>query len=281
MVIGLTVVAFATSAPELLVSLQASLEGLTDITFGNVVGSNIANIGLILGLSAIIFQLPAERSVYRFDWLFMVFVTILMFFVLKFNDGFDFLSGGLFVILLVGYNYFKIKTSRSSFKKDNLDIDLSVSTDPIWKVLAFLLIGILGLRYGALFFVESVADIALDYGVSQRVISVTVVAFGTSVPELVASIMAARKNEKDLAIGNLVGSNIFNILAVIGFTSLITEIPLKDRNLLTFDYWWMLGFSVLLFPLIGLVKRNSLGRVEGSILFLGYVLYIFLIFSKI
>ena len=121
---------------------------------------------------------------------------------------------------------------------EEFDVDLSVRLEPMWKVLGFVLLGILGLRFGASFFVEGAAGIALDFGVSERVISVTMVAFGTSVPELVASLIAARRNEKDLAIGNLLGSNIFNILAVLGITSLITPIPVQDEALFSFDYWW-------------------------------------------
>lgn len=280
MVIGLTVVAFATSAPELLVSMEAALNNHTDITLGNVVGSNIANIGLILGFTAMVFTLPALRIVYFFDWLFMVAITLLMYFILRFYHEFDFVTGAVFMVILIGYNFHKIRSSRIENKKIDLEVDETISAEPLWKVLLFILLGVLGLRFGAQFFVEGAADIALNFGISERVISVTMVAFGTSVPELVASIMAARRNEKDLAIGNLIGSNIFNILAVIGITSLITKVPLQDPALITFDFWWMLGFSVLLLPLIGMIKKHHLGRVEGAILFVGYVLYITLVFLK-
>jgi cation:H+ antiporter len=147
--------------------------------------------------------------------------------------------------------------------------------------LAFLLLGVLGLRYGAMFFVEGASGIALDFGVSERAISVTVVAFGTSVPELAASIIAAVKNEKDLAIGNLIGSNIFNILAVLGITALVTPISMHDLQLIRFDYWWMLAFSVALFPMMGLFTKGKLGRGEGLLLFAAYVAYIVLTIIKL
>jgi len=282
LVIGLTVVAFATSAPELLVSLQAALDGHPDISFGNVIGSNIANIGLIMGLTAALFVLPVQKKDYLIDWIIMVAATILLYVLVKIGEPkLGFVSGAILTTLLVAYNYYKISASRRENKRaEELDIDLSVKSDPMWKVLGFVLLGILGLRFGASFFVEGAAGIALNFGVSERVISVTMVAFGTSVPELVASVIAARKNEKDLAIGNLLGSNIFNIMAVLGITSLITPIPVKDAALFSFDYWWMLGLALLVFPFMGLFTKDRLGRFEGLILLAAYVVYIVLTLQR-
>ena len=213
LVIGLTVVAFATSAPELLVSLEEALNGHADIALGNVVGSNIANIALVMGLTAMLFELPVHRNDYRFDWAFMVIVSIVVTLVLYLLGEINFVVGAVFTVILVGYNYYKIR--RSSNHKD-LDIDLEVNTDvakePMIKTLSFLLLGIIGLRYGALFFVEGASGIALDFGVSERAVSVTVVAFGTSAPELVANLFAAVQGASDLSIGNIIGSNISNIL---------------------------------------------------------------------
>jgi len=282
LVIGLTVVAFATSAPELLVSLQAALDGHPDISFGNVIGSNIANIGLIMGLTATLFVLPVQKKDYLIDWIVMVAATILLYVFVKIGEPkLGFVSGAILTTLLVAYNYFKISSSRRERKKaEEFDVDLSVRLEPMWKVLGFVLLGILGLRFGASFFVEGAAGIALDFGVSERVISVTMVAFGTSVPELVASLIAARRNEKDLAIGNLLGSNIFNILAVLGITSLITPIPVQDEALFSFDYWWMLGLALLVFPFMGLFTKERLGRIEGLILLASYVVYLVITLQK-
>lgn len=284
LVIGLTVVAFATSAPELLVSLQAAVDGHPDISFGNVIGSNIANIGLIMGITALLFVLPVQRKDYTFDWLVMLGATLLVFALESIGEPkqLGFISGLILTLLLIAYNYYKIQSSRkANIKADDLEIDVSAKHDPLWKMLVFLLLGVVGLKFGATFFVEGAAGIALDFGISERIISVTVVAFGTSVPELVASLIAARKNHKDLAIGNLIGSNIFNILAVLGITSLITPIPVIDPALFDFDYWWMLGFTLLVFPFMGLITKGKLGRGEGFILVVGYVVYIILTVQKI
>lgn len=282
LVVGLTVVAFATSAPELIVSLEAALNGHPDIALGNVVGSNIANIGLIMGFTAMLFGLPVQRSVYTFDWIVVLLSTIALIIILLAFGQIGFLAGAVFTTFLIAYNYYKIHSSRSqNLKIAEAEIDAVTKKEPIFKVLIFLLLGVLGLRYGALFFVEGASGIALQYGVSERVISVTIVAFGTSVPELAASVIAALKNEKDLAIGNLLGSNIFNILAVLGISSLITPINLVDENLLKVDVWWMLGYAILVFPMMGLFTKGKLGRVEGTLLFLGYVVYIALTFISI
>ncbi len=281
LVIGLTVVASATSAPELLVSLQAAIDGHPDIAFGNIIGSNIANIGLIMGLTAMLFVLPVQRKNYTFDWLVMLGVSVLLYVLVMIGQSkqLGFISGAILVTLLIAYNYYKIRTSRTAtINAEDLKIDVDAKIEPLWKVLGFLLLGILGLRFGASFFVEGAAGIALDFGVSERIISVTVVAVGTSVPELVASLIAARKNESDMAIGNLIGSNIFNILSVLGLTALITPIPVNDAALFNFDFWWMLGFALLVFPFMGLITKGKLGRIEGLILFAIYIVYVLLTF---
>ena len=281
LVIGLTVVAFATSAPELLVSLQAALDGHPDIAIGNVIGSNIANIGLIMGLTALLFVLPVQRINYRFDWIFMSLLSITLVGFLFLFKGINFFAGAVFAVLLIAYNYYKINNSRKANNKIEVEeIDVAAKKEPMAKMLIFLLLGVLGLRYGALFFVEGASGIALDFGVSERAISVTIVAFGTSVPELAASLIAAFKDEKDLAIGNLIGSNIFNILAVLGLTALVTPIKMTDQNLLHFDSWWMLAYALLIFPMMGMITKGKLGRVEGLVLFASYVTYVVLTFTK-
>ena len=279
LVIGLTVVAFATSAPELLVSLQAAIDGHPDIALGNVVGSNIANIGLIMGFTALLVSLPVQRLDYRFDWLVMLTMTLILIAFLYFFNGINFFAGASFTIILIAYNYFKIyKSRKENTKIAEEEVDEAAKKEPMAKVLIFLLLGVLGLRYGALFFVEGASGIAMSFGVSERAISVTIVAFGTSVPELAASLIAAYKNEKDLAIGNLIGSNIFNILAVLGLTALVTPINMLDKNLLYVDSWWMLGYALLIFPMMGLITKGKLGRIEGFILFATYATYIVLTF---
>jgi cation:H+ antiporter len=281
LVIGLTVVAFATSAPELLVSLQAAIDGHPDIALGNVVGSNITNIGLIMGLTALLFGLPVQRLDYRFDWLVMLIYSVAFLAFLYINNGINFLSGAFFTISLIAYNYYKIyKSRRDHSPVETEEIDIAAKKQSPLKMFAFLLLGVLGLRYGALFFVEGASGIALSFGVSERAISVTIVAFGTSVPELAASLIAAYRNEKDLAIGNLIGSNIFNILAVLGITALITPINMVDKNLLYVDAWWMIAYALLIFPMMGLITKGKLGRGEGLILFVTYIVYVILTWTK-
>jgi cation:H+ antiporter len=277
LVIGLTVMAFATSAPELIVSLQAAIDGHPDLALGNVFGSNIANIGLILALVALLYQLPVTPGMYKFDWVVMMAVTFLIYLLMYFERKLGLWGGALLVTLLIFYTTYKIRKSQSEVRIQE-EINTELLHQPIWKILFFLFLGIIGLRYGASFFVQGASTIALNLGVSERVISVSVVAVGTSIPELVASIIAARKNEKDMAIGNIIGSNIFNILGVLGLTALIKPIFIQDQALITFDYWWMLGFAFILMPITLLGTRGNINRVEGGILLLIYTAYIFISF---
>ncbi|MDX5428628.1 MAG: calcium/sodium antiporter [Bacteroidota bacterium] len=277
LVIGLTVVSFATSAPELLVSLQAAMNGHPDISVGNVVGSNIANIGLILGLTALIKRLPVMDRGYRFDWVIMVVVTLLFYLFVIWDDRLNGWEGGVLVMMIIGYNVYKIRGSRKARNADVMEKEIQESyvKRPLWMVFLLLLIGIVGLRYGAQFLVDGASEIALQLGVGERVISLTIVAFGTSVPELAASLIAARKGETDLAVGNIIGSNIFNITSVLGLSSMIIDIPLTSPEFLTFDYWWMLGFSLLLGVPIFFFTSKYLGKRLGGLFLGGYILYFY------
>lgn len=271
-IIGLTLVAFATSAPELIVSVVAALKGKSDIALGNVIGSNIANIGLILGFTALVFKMPAVRLTYQKDWIFLLSANALLG-VFLYLGGIGRFQGLIFVLLLVGYNIQKIASAR---KQRNAQIgeEIEVGPTPIWQGVLFLLLGALGLKFGAQLFVSGIASMALTFGLSERFISVTLVAFGTSVPELAASLMAARKGESDIAIGNIIGSNIFNILSVLGFTALITPISVEDQALASFDFPASLVFTLLIIPLMGILKADRLDRVEGALLLGLYIAFI-------
>ncbi len=271
-VIGLTLVAFATSAPELLVSAVAAMDGRSDIALGNVIGSNIANIGLILGLTAIVFKMQAVQLTYRNDWIFLLLANALLGLFLWLG-GLEFWQGLIFVLLLVGYNVVKIRGARKN-RELHIGDDLEVEAMPIVKGLLFLIAGAASLRFGALYFVEGIASAAAVLGMSERFISVTLVAFGTSVPELAASIMAARKGESDIAIGNIIGSNIFNILSVLGFTALIQPITTYDPALFTSDFWVSVGLSLLIIPLMGWFTKDRLDRLEGALLLGIYLLFV-------
>lgn len=274
-VIGLTVVSFATSAPELIVSVYAALNGHPDIALGNVIGSNIANISLVLGLTAFIFPLSFERRLYRFDIPVMLLASVLFGLFLYSNSSLNFWEGFCFVILLLVLIIYLISKSR---QEEQIHEEISSEQMSLLKLVLFLFIGGLSLYFGTQWLVGGATGIARLIGVSERVISVSVVAFGTSVPELSASIIAASKKEKGLSIGNLIGSNLFNILAVMGITSMIHPVRVVDQGLLTNDIWWMFGLALLLFPLMFFSPKKRIGRVEGFVLFVLYLVYIFFLF---
>lgn len=278
LVIGLTVVSFATSAPELIVSLSAALQGYTDISFGNVIGSNIANVGLILGVTAIIRPIIINVKSARFDLFFLIMITLLFYGLVVFDNSLGHLEGLGLLLALSGFIVYKIRRSRIE-KKSELEASVDIPDADVnpWKIAAYFLLGAGALRFGAFFLVGHSVQLAMTLGVDERLISVTVLAFGTSVPELAASIIAAMRNESDIAFGNVVGSNLFNIGAVLGLTSILTKIPVNNPNLFSFDYWWALGFSLLLIPLAAIGSFNKIKRWEGILLVGAYILYLYLI----
>ncbi|MDT0644612.1 calcium/sodium antiporter [Zunongwangia sp. F363] len=278
MVIGLTVVSFATSAPELLVSLQAALQGFSDISLGNVIGSNIANIALVLGVTAIITPLGIDRDFYRFNWPVMMIFSIVLYFFLKSGGNISRLEGAA---LLIGIAIYLILLITRSRKKKNIvveEVDESLQTVSVFKIVVWLLIGGAALYGGSELLVTGAVDLATAMGVSERVISVTMIAVGTSVPELAASVMAALKKEKALSLGNLIGSNIFNIASVLGITAIIQPIFVKSPEILSNDIFWMLGVAFILIPLAFLPTRLEMGWYKGAILFLGYCIFVSLAF---
>lgn len=273
LVVGMTVVSFATSAPELLVSLKAALGGHIDISFGNVIGSNIANIALILGLTAMVFPMKVSERTIRVDWGIMFGVTLLLFLFL-WNEVLGFGEALVLFALLVAYNILQIRSSRRQQK----DIELSEVSDvkvlKLWQMFFFLIAGIAALRFGSEFLVKGSVNIAKFWGLSERVVGLTIVSVGTSLPELAASLVASFKGEQDLSLGNLIGSNIFNILGVLGVTGLIVDLPVQNSSLLTFDFPWLLGISLILLPMMVYFKRGIITRPQGFLLFLLYTLYI-------
>lgn len=277
LVVGMTVVSFATSAPELLVSLEAALSDHPDISLGNVIGSNIANIGLVLGLTAVISPLAIPKEIYRTNYPMLLIVSVLFMALLYFFKAITFWMGILFVISLFVFGFLIIQKSRKNNPQAAQDDPLlqEVVSFPLWKSLSLLLAGAIALYFGADLLVESSVSIAREWGVTERVISLSLVAIGTSIPELAASIIAAIRKEETLAIGNLIGSNIFNVLAVLGITSLVVDIPVMDLKILSKDIWIMLAFVLLLLPIMRFLGKNKINRVEGVLLFLAYTLYIY------
>ncbi len=280
MVIGLTVVSFATSAPELLVSIQAALDGLSDISLGNVVGSNIANIGLVLGITAIIGPLAIDRDFYKFNWPVMVLLSFALF-VLLGNDGvLSQLEGLALFLSLLLYLFLLIRRSRKFSDTMLEEVDDSLQKTSNFKIFVWLVIGGCALYFGSELLVNGAETIALKMGVSEGVIAVTLIAVGTSVPELAASVIAALKQEKAISLGNLIGSNIFNIASVLGITAMIQPIAVKDESLMNVNIYWMLSFAMILLPLAFIPKRMIIGRPKGVFIFAAYCIFIALVFMK-
>ena len=277
LVVGMTVVSFATSAPELFVSLQAVLAGSNDIAFGNVVGSNIANIALVLGITASFFRVTISNQTVNINYPFLVFISLFFGVILYFFDGLPRFLGLFFVIVLMFFIVYLIKKSREQNLKHSIDDSLlhEINKSSVFRELSFLVLGVILLKYGADFLVDSSISIAKIFDVSERVIAVTVVAIGTSIPELATSIIAAIKKEDNLAVGNLIGSNIFNILAVLGIVASIKEIRIIDSAILTFDYVWMIGITFVLGVFIYLFSKSKVSRFEGLTLVILYCIYIY------
>ena len=275
----MTVVSFATSAPELLVSLQAALDGSPDIALGNVIGSNIANIGLVLGITAIISPLTISEDFYKLNWPMMMLLSIALFFILKSGLIISFIEGLLLFLSIIVFLYILIKRSKEKETVEIEEVDEALQKTSNFKIIIWLLIGGSALYFGSEWLVLGAKDMALSFGVSERVISVTMVAIGTSVPELAASVIAAVKQEKAISLGNLIGSNIFNIASVLGLTAMIHPIALDSQKLLTNDIFWMIGFAAILIPFMLIPKKFEIGRFKGFFIFGAYLVFIYLTFT--
>lgn len=272
LVVGLTVVAFGTSAPELLVSVQAVLQDAPELALGNVVGSNIANILIVMGLPALIAAVAVGREVLR-DYLIMLGATVL-FIVLAFGGTFGTVQG----LILLGAMALALtelwwRTRRQ--KIDTADLEGADPGLPGWRIALLLGLGLVGLPLGADLLVDGAVGIARELGVSEAVIGLTIVAVGTSLPELATTMTAAIKREGGVALGNVLGSNLFNLLSIIGIASLVGPIPVP-AEMLTKDLWVMLGASVLL--AFWVLTGRSIGRL-GGVAFLGlYAAYVATLF---
>ncbi len=279
--VGLTIVAFGTSAPELLISVKSVLLGHEDLAMGNVIGSNICNLGLVLGVTALITPIRLERSTLRVDWPMTMFSSLLLYFVGSnhfFNNRrIDTWEGLLFVFLLCAFIFNSMVQSRKDTKNKEGSPEEDLEMPPsgaksILRDVGILLIGIAGLYYGAEWFVMGAERVARSLGIDERVIGITMVALGTSLPELVTSVIAAMKKQTDLALGNLLGSNIFNILSILGITSVIKAIHI-DPVIIDYDAKWMLALTAMLFPIM--IIRRKFDKPEGIILLAFYAIYIY------
>ena len=274
LVVGLTIVAFSTSAPELLVSLNAALKGVPDFAMGNVVGSNISNLALVLGVAALVGKIPIYKITARRDWP-MTFGASLLLFFFSTNGKLESYEGLVLFILLTAYLTFLVIYTRKD--QVGFELDTPKKDEPVFEKLKdvfFLVLGAACLYFGADWFIGGAESIASGLGVSERIIGLTILALGTSLPELFTSIVAARKKETDLALGNLLGSNIFNILSILGITSMVRELKVHEA-ILNSDMIWMLALTFGILPLM--VFRKRLGTVSGIILLTFYTVYIYFI----
>lgn len=271
-VIGMTVVSFATSAPELIVSINAALNNSADLALGNVIGSNIANISLVLGITLLFGSIEVQKSFYTTDWPMMMLTSILLYFFLTDDRIISQHEGILFLVFLIVFLIFLLKFQKTAVFDELPEDDEEL---PFYKIILFLTIGGVALWGGSELLINGATSLAKNFGVSERIIGVTVVSVGTSIPELAASIIAIIKKEKAISLGNLVGSNIFNILAVLGITAIITPIEVMDQKFLTNDIFWMLGISFLILPLVFLPKGLRLNWIDGIVLLLVYVGFVY------
>lgn len=275
MVIGLTVVSFATSLPELLVSLNAALNGSPSIAINNVVGSNVANIGLVLGITALIGAIYVDITFYKFNWPVLMLFSLALYYFLSNDNQLTALEGAVLFVALILFVIIVLKTSKLTEKDDSIDVLSLVST---FKITIWLLIGGISLYFGSDWLVKGAVVIAKEIGVSEAVISVSIIAVGTSIPELAASVMAVVRNEKSISLGNLIGSNIFNIGSVLGLTAMVKPIVVDDPLIVSRDLIWMLIFATILLPFSLILKRNEIRKTEGFALVFVYGVFIYTVF---
>lgn len=271
MMIGLTVVSFATSAPELLVSIQAAFDDFSDVSLGNVIGSNIANIGLVLGLSSMLTVISVERDFYRVNWPMMLLMSGLLYLFLWTDLELSRWEGVIFLILIVSYIIYLLNNSRITAIPEEADENLKKTSN--FKVIIWLVIGSAALYFGSEWLVDGAVGLSEKFGISQRVISVSIIAVGTSVPELAASIISIIKGEKAISLGNLIGSNIFNIASVLGITAILKPIAVESTKILSNDLIWMIGIAAVTLPLALIKPKNQFTRWNGFILFLGFIIF--------
>ena len=271
-IIGMTVVSFATSAPELIVSLNATLNGFSNFAVGNVIGSNIANIGLVLGIITIIYPITLQQRFYTSDFPILMLSTFLFYLLLITGSKISRVEGIILLVLIsliIIYLFLYQKKSISEFS----DVG-DISKISIPKSIIYILFSGFLLWLGSETLIKSAISIANRYEISERVISVTMVAIGTSIPELAASVVASVKKQNDLSIGNLIGSNIFNLLVVIGITSTVLPIEQIDSKIIFNDMLWVILFSAIILPLAYLKRKNILTRKKGIILLTLYLIFI-------
>ena len=272
--IGMTVVALATSFPELIVSVNAALSGSPSIAINNVIGSNIANIGLVLSIVSILSFVTVNKNFYKRDWPIM-FLFSLQLLIFAMNDNLiSQIEGATLILTILLFIYFSLKRKEASVNDDNFNIP-KVSK---FKILFWLIISSISLYAGSEFLVDGAVKLAKELSISEAVISVSVIAIGTSVPELATSVVAIVKKEKGISVGNILGSNIFNIGSVLGITSLIKPV-IVSQEIFERDIVWMILFAILLILLAIIPRKNHLGKMKGAILLILYFYFLYVAYK--
>ena len=285
LIVSLTVVAFGTSAPELLISVNAVLSDKAGLALGNVVGSNTANVLLVLGIPAILSVLHTSGCKCGKSYLQMLGASVL-FIALAFRGSFDWIAGLILLAALAlmlgdalrdALSHRRDAAIKALSEADFIeDVEGADPDMPWWQIVTFLLLGLVGLPLGADILVDNASILAMRYGISEAAIGLTLVALGTSLPELATTVMAALRKQADVALGNVIGSNMFNLLAIIGITALVGEVPV-NAEFLTFDLWVMLAASLILIPFVFLGR--DIGRVWGILLTSAYVGYVAIVLT--
>ena len=271
-VIGLTVVSFATSAPELLISISSAIKNSSDIAISNVIGSNIANIGLVFSTVLIFVTIKISKNNISYDFPWLIIVSLILLFFIQ-DLRISRIEGLFFIFLLIGFIYFMFRLR----KPDQDKIEPAKNDISIFKIIILLIISSLVLFFGSELFVNSAIFFADYFQVSERIIGLTLVAVGTSLPELVTSLVAIYKKELDISVGNIIGSNIFNILAVLGFTATIIDLNVTGVQIIDYDIYIMIAFSLILGFFFFIPKKYTLYRLHGIILLLLFIAYYYTI----
>ena len=275
-IIGMTVVSFATSAPELIVSLKAAMEGFPDLALGNVVGSNVANLGLILAITLFIGDLDVRRSFYFTDWPMMMLASLMLYGFMVADRKLESWEGGVMVVTMFLFLVYLLRYQKTAVEEGAMQMP---SRLPLYQTAFFLGAGGAGLWGGSELLISGAEGLARQLGVGDRIIAITMVSVGTSIPELTASVIAMIRKEKAISVGNLIGSNFFNILAVLGITALVHPIAIVDERLLSHDIYWMLGFALLILPLVFIPKGLRLGWKDGVVLLAAYAAFLYVSFT--
>lgn len=272
LVIGLTVVAYGTSSPELFVSLQSAIGGNSTISLGNVIGSNIANIGLILGIASIIFPIHINVDVIKREIPIMIGVTFVVFLMLL-DQGISRIEGitllGLLIVYTV-YNYRLARAEKSDIGELEYKQEFKKPEKPLWMNILFVIAGLVLLILGSNLFVSGAVSLARLFQISDLIIGLTIIAIGTSLPELATSVLAALKKESDIAVGNVIGSNIFNVLGILGIVAVVQ--PIEHAEIKLIDLGVMVLFALVLIPIMK--SGMKISRLEGMVLLLIYIVYI-------